>query len=69
MLTLKKMLEIWKKDCGAPLPVALDRLDNPDNRESNYYPSYIPTKPGGKTVRVELGYECGSDGNLRIVQR
>jgi len=69
MLTLKQMLEIWRKDCGAPLTVALDRLDNVDHRRRDYTPTYIPTKPGEKSVRVELDYECGPDGNVRIVQR
>lgn len=23
----------------------------------------------GKTIEVRLGYECGSDGDLRIIQR
>ncbi len=72
MLSLNQMLEMWERDCGAPLPVALDRLDNVDHRGSYDGPAlpenYTP-ESGERTVRVELGYECGPDGDVRIIQR
>jgi len=69
MLTLKEILEIWKKDCGVPLPVVLDRFDNTDHRRSyNRFPINYQSKPIGKNVRTILDYD--TDGtDVRIVQR
>jgi hypothetical protein len=71
MLTLKQILAVGRmmEQTGGRPNVSLDRHDNPDHRGSNYTPAYVPTKPGAKSVRIELDYECGSDGDVRIVQR
>lgn len=66
MLTLKTMLKMWGKGCGASLDVALDRHDNANHRR-NYSPCYQP-KPGERSVQVKLRYEFGPDGDMRIVQ-
>ncbi|MEK6860089.1 MAG: hypothetical protein AABX54_04720 [Nanoarchaeota archaeon] len=50
--------------------VALDRHDNPNHRIAGY-DSYVPQSGNnpGELIELNLGYECGADGDLRIVQR
>ncbi len=65
MLTLKQIL------ASKTMPdVALDRHDNPNHRIAGY-DSYVPQSGNnpGELIELNLGYECGADGDLRIVQR
>lgn len=69
MLPLRDILKVRRMmEQTGDFDAALDRQDNVYHR--NYLGGYIPQNDvSDKPVEVNLGYEVGEDGDLRIVQR